>query len=144
MRPANALRGVDHGIEQIGPADIIADDSAVVADSISRLLNLQPDLEVVGLAKNGLDAVEKARELLPNVVIMDVEMPKMNGLEATKRIKEVLPDVGILFLSYSTDYDVIEASVAAGGDGYLTKPPEREKLLTSVRQIAARHKQLGD
>ena len=92
---------------------------------------------MVGTAKNGLEAVTSARELGPDVIIMDVRMPKMDGLEAARLIKQASPNVGILFVSASNQYR--EASIAVGGDGYLIKPFSGEELLREVRSIAARH-----
>ena len=95
---------------------------------------MQPNIEVVGTASNGLEAVEKAQELLPDVVIMDGQMPHMDGVEATRRIKQSTPTVGILFLSVFTDY--LEASIDAGADDYLAKDAELEELLSKVTDIA--------
>ena len=121
---------------------LIADDSEFVLDDLVTLFEATSDIEVVGLARDGLEAFERAQELSPDVVIMDLRMPRMDGLETTRRIKEPLPTTGVLFLSDSTDYDDIEASIAAGGDGYLTKPPDEEKLVDFVRQIAAKYEAL--
>ena len=115
---------------------LIADDMHALVVSMSLLLRASVDIDVVGTAKNGLEAVTSARELGPDVIIMDVRMPKMDGLEAARYIKRPFPDVGILFVSASNEYR--EASIAVGGDGYLIKPFKREELLWEVRSIAAR------
>jgi len=114
---------------------LIADDSAVIRDCLSDLLGTQPDLQVVGTASDGLEAVEKSAQLLPDVVIMDAQMPNMDGVKATGRIKQATSNVGILFFSVFTDY--LEASIAAGADGYLAKDCDSEELLSKVRDIAA-------
>ncbi len=113
---------------------LIADDSAAIRDSLSGLLKLKSNFQLVGLASDGLEAVEKARELLPDVVIMDDQMPNMNGVEATRRIKQTLPGVGILLFSVFTDYT--EAGMAAGADGYLMKDCELEELIAELKRIA--------
>ncbi len=117
--------------------ELIADDKHALVASMSLLLRASVDIDVVGTAKNGLEAVTSARELGPDVIIMDVRMPKMDGLEAARRIRQAFPDVGILFVSASNEYQ--EASIAVGGDGYLTKPFKGEELLREVKSIAARH-----
>ena len=96
------------GIAQISGTTSIAFStaSAAIRDALSSLLNPQSGFEVVGLARDGLEAVEKAIELLPDVAIMDAQMPNMDGVEATRHIKQTLPGVGILVLSVS-DYPAL-------------------------------------
>ena len=114
---------------------LIVDDSAAMRDALSSLLNAANGFEVVGIAGDGLEAVEKAGELLPDVVIMDAQMPNMDGIEATIQIKQILPGVGILVLSVFADY--LEASKDAGAEGYLMKDCELEELFSELRRIAA-------
>ncbi len=114
---------------------LIADDSVAIRDSLASLLNPASGFMVVGLASDGLEVVEKARELLPDVVIMDAQMPNMDGIEATGHIKQTLPGVGILLFSVFTDY--LEAGIAAGVDGYLMKDCELEELFAELQRIAA-------
>ena len=114
---------------------LIADDSATMRDCFSTLLNQQSDFEVVGLAWDGLEAVQKASELLPDVVLMDARMPNMDGVEATRRIKQTLAGVGVL--SISVFPDCLEASIAAGADGHLMKDCEIQELLAELRRVAA-------
>lgn len=113
---------------------LIADDSVALRDGLASILNQTGGFEVVGLAVDGIEAVDKARELLPDVVIMDAQMPRLNGLEATRRIKGELPNVGILFFSVFADF--LEASMAAGSDGYLNKDCSPTELFTEMRRIA--------
>ncbi len=114
---------------------LIVDDSAAMRDALSSLLNAAKGFEVVGFAGDGLEAVEKAGELLPDVVIMDAQMPNMDGVEATRLIKRTLSSVGVLSLSVFADY--LEASIAAGAEGYLMKDCEPEELFSELRRIAA-------
>ena len=114
---------------------LIVDDSAAMRDALSSLLNAANCFEVVGIAADGLEAVEKAGELLPDVVMMDAQMPNMDGVEATLHIKQILPGVGILVLSVFADY--LEASKDAGAEGYLMKDCELEELFSELRRIAA-------
>ena len=103
-------------------------------DGLASILNQAGGFRVVGFAVDGLEAVEKASELLPDVVIMDAQMPNMDGVEATRRIKRDLPSVGVLFFSVFADY--LEASIAAGSDGYLSKDCSPSELFTEIRRIA--------
>ena len=114
---------------------LIADDSLAIRDSLSSLLSSKSGFQVVGLASDGLEAVEKARELLPYVVIMDAQMPNMDGVEATRQIKQTLPGVGILLFSVFTDY--VEAGISAGADGYLMKDCELGDLLAELKRISS-------
>ena len=113
---------------------LIADDSNALRDSLAGLLNQASGFQVVGLAGDGLEAVEKAGELLPDVVIMDAQMPRLDGVEATRRIKRDLPGVGVLLFSVFADH--LEASIAAGGDGYLNKDCTPLELFNEIRRIA--------
>ena len=114
---------------------LIADDSAAMRDALSSLLNAAKGFEVVGFAGDGLEAVARAGELLPDVVLMDAQMPNMDGVEATRHIKLTLPGVGVLSLSVFTD--CLEASIAAGADGYLMKDCGLQELLTELKRVAA-------
>ena len=113
---------------------LIADDSVVIRDSLASLLNPASGFQVVGLASDGLEVVAKARESLPDVVIMDAQMPNMDGVEATRHIKQTIPSVGILLFSVFTDY--LEAGIAAGADGYLMKDCELKALFAELKRIA--------
>ncbi len=114
---------------------LIAEDSPHIRDSLSGLVAGEPDMDLVGAAGDGLEAIEKAGRLRPHVVIMDAQMPRLDGVEATRRIKESLPDVRILFFSVFTEY--VEASIAAGSDGYVTKDCSPADLFCEIRRIAA-------
>ncbi len=114
---------------------LIADDSPDIRDGLSSLIDAQSDFIVVGVAGDGLEAVEMAKDLRPDVMIMDVQMPRMDGIEATRNIKRDLPGISVLFLSTFTDY--IEAGRAAGCDGYLTKDCDPKQLYAEVSRIAA-------
>ncbi len=114
---------------------LIAEDSPHIRDSLSGLLAQEPDMDLVGAAEDGLEAVEKADALRPHVVIMDAQMPRLDGVEATRRIKKNLPGVAVLFFSVFTDY--VEASIAAGSDGYVTKDCSAADLFCEIRRIAA-------
>jgi len=120
---------------------LIVDDSVAIREGLHSLLDGQPDFEVVGAAGDGLEGLSKALELLPDVVIMDAQMPRMDGVEATKRIKESSHSVGVLFFSVFIEY--IEMGMTAGADDYLVKDCERQELFSKVRSIAAVYQQQG-
>ena len=113
---------------------LIADDSQIIWDCLRSLLEAQPDFEVVGIAKDGEEAVKKVEELLPDVVIMDAQMPRMGGVEATRRIKEAFPKVGVLF--FSVFVDCMEESMRVGADRFLVKDCDPEELFSEARRIA--------
>ncbi len=114
---------------------LIADDSRAIRDGLSSLLGQMGDFLVVGLARDGLEAVEQARKLLPDVVIMDSQMPNMDGADATSRIKRIVPGIGILF--FSVFADSLEAGIIAGAVGYLKKDCRPEELFSELRRIVA-------
>ena len=117
---------------------LIADDSRAIRDGLSSLIDAQSDFFVVGTAGDGIEAVEKAKDLRPDVVIMDAQMPRMDGVKATRKLKQDFPTIGILFLSTFSDY--IEAGQTAGCDGYLTKDCDPKQLYAEVRRIVASRK----
>ena len=114
---------------------LIADHSAIIQDGLASLLDSQADFQVVGTALDGLEAVEKASELSPNVVIMDACMPCLDGVEATRRIKHAAPNIGIIF--FAVFVDRIEDCLTAGSDGFLLKDCEPAELYSAVRRVAA-------
>ena len=113
---------------------LIADDSVSVLNFLVRTLNLQEMVEVVGLARNGQEAVERTSALLPDVVLMDYEMPELDGLEATKRIKKLHPNIGVLLLSASSV--TLDEAMLAGADGYMAKPLNAGELVANLMAIA--------
>jgi DNA-binding NarL/FixJ family response regulator len=115
---------------------VVADDHPVVRSGLVALLGLEADLEVVGEADDGAQAVTLARELRPDLVLMDLRMPGTDGAEATARIVAELPDVRVLVLTtYETDTDILRA-VEAGATGYLLKDTPRAQLVAGVRAAA--------
>ncbi|MDX3382950.1 response regulator transcription factor [Streptomyces niveiscabiei] len=116
---------------------LIADDQQMIRQGFTALLNRQPGIEVIGQAVDGLDAVEKAAELTPDVVLMDIRMPDLNGIEATRRITGLLPGMKVLVLTtFDLDEYVYEA-LRAGASGFLLKDASAEQLAEAVRIVAA-------
>ena len=114
---------------------LLAEDHAVVRESIARFLEKEPDFEVVAEAADGEETVRLASELKPDVIVLDVAMPKLNGIEATKQIKATQPSVSILILT-AYDYDqYIFALLEAGAAGYLLKDVSGRELINAIRAV---------
>ncbi len=113
---------------------LIVDDNEVVREGLKSIFGSQADIEVVGQAVDGLDAVGKAEKLEPDVILMDAQMPGIDGTEATRRIKQILPDVKVLFLTVYGEY--VGSALAAGASWYLTKDCRRQDLLEAIRVLA--------
>ncbi|MBN9326359.1 MAG: response regulator transcription factor, partial [Cellulomonas sp.] len=115
---------------------LIADDHPVVRSGLAGMLAVEPDLEVVGEAADGEEAVALATGLRPDLVLMDLRMPRMDGAEATARIAREVPGVHVLVLTtYETDTDILRA-VEAGATGYLLKDTPRDQLVAGLRAAA--------
>jgi DNA-binding NarL/FixJ family response regulator len=116
---------------------LLADDHAVVRAGTRQLLERQVDMQVVGEAADGAEAVNLAAQLLPDVVVMDVRMPVMSGVEATRRIKQELPQVAVLVLTAHDDDEYVDALLDAGANGYLLKTAETDELVRAIRYVAS-------
>ncbi len=116
---------------------VLADDHAVVRSGTRELLEQQPDFKIIGEAANGEEAVQLAADLSPDVLIMDVRMPKMTGVEATRKIKTTYPHVKILVLTAHDDDEYVFALLQAGANGYLLKTAEIEELVRAIRTVNA-------
>lgn len=116
---------------------VLADDHAVVRSGTRELLEQEPDLKIVGEASNGEEAVRLAQELHPDVLVMDVRMPKMSGVEATRRIKSERPDIRVLVLTAHDDDEYVFALLQAGANGYLLKTAEIDELVRAIRTVAS-------
>jgi DNA-binding NarL/FixJ family response regulator len=115
---------------------LLCDDHAVVREGTRRLLEDEPDIEVVGEASDGLEAIEMVRELSPHVVAMDVSMPRMNGIEATRRIKQMAPSVFILALTAYDDFAYVASLLEGGASGYILKSARSPELIAAIRATA--------
>jgi two-component system response regulator NreC len=116
---------------------LLVDDHQVVRTGLRMLLEGQPDMKIVGEADSGLQALEKAKELLPDVVVMDITLPDISGIEATKLIKEALPDIAVVALTIHEDEQYFFEMLQAGASGYVPKRAAPEDLITSIRAAFA-------
>jgi len=114
---------------------LIADDHRVVREGLSAILKTKDNIEVVGEAQDGQEAVEKARALLPDVILMDVSMPRMGGVEATRIIKREFPHIGIVALTMYEEQQYIFDLVRAGATGYLLKDTDSSQIVSAIRAI---------
>jgi DNA-binding NarL/FixJ family response regulator len=116
---------------------LLADDHGVVRQGFKMILDAQADMEIVGEAANGREAVELAERLKPDIVVMDVAMPELNGIEATRRLAESAPHVRVLALSMHKDSVYVRETLRAGARGYLLKDSGANDLVAAVRAVAS-------
>ena len=116
---------------------VLADDHAIVREGTRELIQREPDLEVIGEASDGAEAVALAEKLAPDVVIMDISMPGVNGIEATRLIKKVRPTTAVLILTAYDSEQYIMAILEAGAAGYLLKSVRGQELIEAIRSVFA-------
>ena len=122
---------------------LIADDHGVVREGLRAVLGSEPEMEMVGEAATGQEVVERAAELKPDVVLMDIQMPDVNGLEATRRILEANPEVGVVVLTMFEDDDSVFSAMRAGARGYVLKGAPPSEILKVLRAVAAGEAHFG-
>lgn len=115
---------------------VIADDQTAVREGLAMLVGLTDDIEVVGTAANGAEAVQLVRDLRPDVVLMDLRMPELDGADATRQIHAALPDTQVLILTTYADDDSLFPALEAGARGYLTKDASAEEIERAIRAVA--------
>jgi DNA-binding NarL/FixJ family response regulator len=121
-----------------GPIRILlVDDHAMVRRGMRDFLSLHDDIEVVGEASDGLEAVERATELRPDIVVMDLMMPNLDGIDATSRIKASLPEIEVIALTSFIEEARVVAAIEAGASGFLLKDAEADELAAAIRAAAA-------
>ena len=116
---------------------VLADDQELLRDGFSMILGGHPDLEIVGLAADGVEAVEQVREHRPDVVLMDIRMPRLDGLDATAQILAEVPGARVLVLTTFDLDEYVYRALRAGASGFLLKDAPRETLIAAVRSVAA-------
>ena len=114
---------------------LIAEDHTIVRQGLSALLRAEPDIEVAGEAPDGLEAIELAKKLIPDVVLMDIAMKNLNGLDATQKIKKLFPHIKVLVLTMYDNEEWIFQILKAGASGYLIKDSAMTDLISAIRAI---------
>lgn len=116
---------------------LIAEDHQTVREGIKLLVRSQPDMEVIGEANDGEEAIKLARELGPDLLLMDVSMPGMNGLKATKKLRKTMSELRILILTRHTDDGYLRQLIGAGANGYVLKQSAPQQLISAIRTVAS-------
>jgi DNA-binding NarL/FixJ family response regulator len=122
---------------------LLADDQDIFRQGLVTMLSIEADLDIVGQAANGQDAIEAAKQLQPNVILMDVQMPICNGVQATQIIHECYPWIRILILTTFDDDEYILQSLQVGALGYLLKRTPAPEIAAAIRSVAQGYSQLG-
>ena len=122
---------------------LVADDHTIVREGLCVLLEKESDLEVVGQAASGAQAIELARKLRPDVIVMDISMPEINGIEATRQITAEFPEIRVLALSMESDRRSIVEVLKAGATGYVLKDAAFVELACAIRTVSANDTYLG-
>lgn len=123
---------------------ILADDQIIMRKQLASLIDVEGDMEVVGEAEDGLTAVQRTKEVLPDVVLMDVNMPGMNGVDATRQIVTALPAVKVIGVSMSSERQLVEAMLEAGASGYVLKDSSGQELANAIHQVVAGGEYMSD
>src|SRR3954467_3131679 len=120
---------------------LIVDDIPETRDHLSKLLGFESDIEVVGAASSGREAIEMARQLTPDVVLMDINMPDMDGISATERLSAEVPSAAVVMMSVQGEADYLRRSMLAGAREFLVKPFSSDELTGSIRQVYTRERE---
>lgn len=122
---------------------LIVDDHQLMRDGLVRLLGLEAEVEIVGTAGDGTEAVEKVGELRPSLVLMDVRMPNMSGIAATREIKARYPETEVVLLTMHDEDEYVFEGLSAGASGYLLKDASHDELMSTLRQVQAGQAQIA-
>ena len=115
---------------------LIADDHTLFRKGIRKMLEAEEDMHVIGEASTGQEALQQARALMPEVIVMDIKMPGMDGIEATRVLHREMPHVGIIFCTMFEDDEFVFAALKAGGRGYILKQSDPETMMRAIRAVA--------
>lgn len=117
---------------------LIADDHSLFREGLARVLNEAPGISVVASVSNGVEAISRAAEFKPDVVLMDVNMPKLGGVEATRQLRKILPQASVLMLTVSEEEHDLYAAIRAGARGYLLKSATTPELIEAIQRVHAK------
>ena len=123
---------------------MIVDDISETRDHLAKLLGFESDIEVVGTAASGAEAIEQAASLVPDVILMDINMPDMDGITATERLSAQVPSAAVVMMSVQGEADYLRRSMLAGAREFLVKPFSSDELTASIRQVYSREKDKAD
>lgn len=115
---------------------LIADDHTLFRRGVRKMLETEDDMSVLGEASTGREALQMARELMPDVILMDVQMPEMDGIEATRALHREMPHIGIVFVTMHANDEFVFRGLQAGGRGYVVKDADPETMLRAIRAVA--------
>ena len=113
---------------------MVVDDFQEWRQQIRSILEARPELAVIAEAVDGLEAVQKAQELKPDLILLDIGLPNLNGLQAANRIHQVAPDAAIIFLTQNSDEELVQAALRSGAQGYVLKAKASSELLPAIEQ----------
>jgi two-component system response regulator NreC len=116
---------------------LIAEDHQTVRDGLKMLIEREPGMQVVGEAADGFEVIAKAKDLMPQVIVMDVSMPGMSGLNATRKLKEILPNTQIIALTRHSESGYLNEMLQAGASGYVLKQSSSEELIRAIRAVVS-------
>jgi two-component system nitrate/nitrite response regulator NarL len=116
---------------------LIADDHVMIRDGICALLELEPDVQVLDVAEDGKETLTKAEALQPDIVLMDIRMPKINGVEATRLLKQEHPNIRVLCMSVHHEKTIVDSIMKGGASGYIVKGNAAKELVPAIRAVAA-------
>lgn len=116
---------------------LLADDHTILRAGLKMMLNAQPDIEVIGEASDGRQALQEAQRLLPDVIIMDITMPDCNGIEATRQVKRLLPETRVLVLTMHENEEYLFQMLRAGASGYMLKEAADTELISAIRVVSS-------
>ena len=128
---------INTGENQSKISVLLVDDHPMVQDGLSSCLSYYPDIEVIGSAKDGKDALQKALTLKPNVILMDISMPNMNGIDATEVITEQLTETKVLIFSMLDSVEFVNSAIQAGAAGYILKDTTSEEVYYAIKAVAS-------